>query len=253
MDNTNYVAEVERIVSGRELALRSLVDIYGVPHRINSCGEYKPVPDPNKGPEQINVTGLKSFCDAIKNVSAGRYVEAVVINNPSSVVAVSETHHMTGARDVVFSTGIGHSRDVEEYMDIYKSITSQKSSAEFCMMLLSAFVIDKNLENFVEICLGLKFDEFKKSGGDLKETGMEQRQTVYSTKGEVPEVVTLRPFITFSEIAQPEMMFVFKTEGVSGSCVKCQLVHSGAHLWKAKVAENIKAYIKDQGLTLPVV
>jgi len=62
----------------------------------------------------------------------------------------------------------------------------------------------------------------------------------------VPNPVTLKPFRTFPEIAQPESLFVFRMKQQQGQAPACGLWEADNKIWKVEAIKSIAAWLQDK-------
>lgn len=83
-----------------------------------------------------------------------------------------------------------------------------------------------------------------------KDDGVTQKATIktgIASKGEaeVPNPVQLRPFRTFTEVAQPESSFVFRMrQNRDDDGVECAIFEADGGAWKNAAMKNIKEYLE---------
>ena len=94
----------------------------------------------------------------------------------------------------------------------------------------------------------------KKNGQEYSDDGVSQVATMktgIAMKGDVivPNPVTLIPYRTFQEVAQPASKFVFRIGDKEVPAFK--IVEAEGGIWKNEAIANIKAFLKDNLWTLP--
>ena len=94
----------------------------------------------------------------------------------------------------------------------------------------------------------------KKNGETYSDDGCSQVATMstgIATKADVivPNPVTLIPYRTFQEVAQPASKFVFRIGDKEAPAFK--IVEAEGGIWKNEAIANIKAFLKDNLWTLP--
>lgn len=75
---------------------------------------------------------------------------------------------------------------------------------------------------------------------------------VRSERQNIPSLVKLRPYRTFTEIAQPETEFLFRMKTGDGGAT-CALFDADGGAWKNKARQSIGDFFKVQDLGLPVI
>lgn len=116
----------------------------------------------------------------------------------------------------------------------------------FCINLQSKFIDDSSTDR----ALLLKFAGTVESGtvAEYGDDGVTQKATVktgIASKGEaiVPSPVTLIPFRTFVEIAQPQSKFIFRMKQDKYDGIQCALFEADGGAWKLDAMNNIKDFL----------
>ncbi|MUK89133.1 hypothetical protein GMD78_12190 [Ornithinibacillus sp. L9] len=111
---------------------------------------------------------------------------------------------------------------------------------EFNIKLQSVFVNNEDRKVILKLVGNIKEDNVKTFGDDGVSQSVVARTGVASVGNvEVPNPVTLAPFRTFTEIAQPESDFVFRMQkGPS-----CALFEADGGAWKIHAIDQIKEYL----------
>jgi len=84
---------------------------------------------------------------------------------------------------------------------------------------------------------------------DYGDDGISQKATVktgLASKSDavIPNPVTLKPYRTFTEVEQPESLFLFRMKENENNGVWCALFEADGGAWKLQAVENIKAYLE---------
>lgn len=75
------------------------------------------------------------------------------------------------------------------------------------------------------------------------------------TKGEetVKRLVSLRPYRTFREIAQPDSNFVFRLRSKPNESPACALFEADGGMWKLEAMQRIKQHLENANIGMPVI
>ena len=183
----------------------------------------------------LGVTTLTGFVEYIKSdfdLTSGKLL--VQVKSPSSVVLYSP---------------LNEDREREEYIEATAILPSNivynrfMSTEQFNIMLQSSFV-DAGDKNVMLKYTGLIKDSAVKETGD---DGISQKVTIktgIASVGEaiVPNPVTLAPYRTFPEVAQPESKFIFRMqEGPQAA-----LYEADGGAWRNEAMKNIKEYLEKE-------
>jgi hypothetical protein len=203
-------------------------------------------------PETMKVRTLTGFVDYIKTQA---FKDNVPMQEARCVVNV-ESHK----RVVVITEGFGPSQKrhevvVAELNRPMFEFNKFMDTEDFVIGLASLFLPTADLETILKYVGKLSIDTEIGTTDD----GVTQRASVKKgisgglTEGKtMPSRVTLCPYRTFSEVAQPVSDFVFRlTE--SGGQVKAAIFEADAGAWKNAAADNVKAFIMDIITELPVI
>ena len=157
--------------------------------------------------------------------------------------------HVASPTRVLLYSPLNDDRDREEYISAEAILPNNIHYARyldtetFNIMLQSSFVTNKDKEILLKYT-GLVKDEAVKNIGD---DGISQAVTIKTgvasvAQAEVPNPVTLAPYRTFPEIAQPESKFIFRMkEGPSAA-----LFEADGGAWRNKAILDIKAYLEKE-------
>lgn len=126
------------------------------------------------------------------------------------------------------------------------------SNEEFLIALQSKFLENKDRELLFRFAGTVENGTVAQYGDD----GVTQKATVktgIASKGEalVPNPVSLVPFRTFVEVAQPESSFVFRMREGYGGSVECAIFEADGGAWKIAAMNRIKAYLTDKLEDIP--
>ena len=112
---------------------------------------------------------------------------------------------------------------------------------QFNIMLQSTFINDDDRQLVLEFASALKIE----NGSDVIDNGVNQTTTVKSgvaslAKATAPNPVTLRPYRTFTEVAQPSSQFVLRIN----KDAELALFEADGGKWKLEAIKNIADYLK---------
>lgn len=114
-------------------------------------------------------------------------------------------------------------------------------SEEFNIKLQSIFTDNKDRGILLKVVGNISEDAVKTVGDDGVSQAVTINQGIASKVDvKVPNPVTLAPYRTFNEVAQPESKFVFRMkEGP-----RCALFEADGGVWRNKAIQNIKEYFE---------
>lgn len=119
------------------------------------------------------------------------------------------------------------------------------NAEEFTIQLQSKFKQTKERDALLNLVSKVKLE----SANDLEDDGVTQHTAVkkglhLAEKKALPNPITLQPWRTFSEVAQPPSLFVLRAREVDHSRgVSFLLFEAEGESWKVKAIENIKEYL----------
>ena len=120
---------------------------------------------------------------------------------------------------------------------------------EFIVYLQSMFVQDETTAKIMRIVGNLT----QGTEMNVSDDGVTQRVTARAGVARVevvdlPNPVTLRPFRTFMDIAQPASLFVLRIKADKDDGPICALYEADGGSWKNDAIATIKAYLEDRKL-----
>lgn len=120
---------------------------------------------------------------------------------------------------------------------------------EFLTYIQAGFVPDENTAAILA-ALGNIVDETGVEYADDGVTQIVTARTGITRRGQIslPNPVTLRPYRTFPDVAQPEGLFVLRVDKV-GDKIVCMLTEADGGRWKQIAVESIKEWFMSEGLT----
>lgn len=130
----------------------------------------------------------------------------------------------------------------------------QYVSVESFIIGLQAYFVDNlnraKLLQVVGNVKGEQVQQFSDDGTTQAVTAKSGIATVESVK--VPNPVSLRPFRTFPEVAQPESLFVFRMKQQNGNPPACGLWEADNKQWKLEAIKNIAEWLKSK-VDVPII
>lgn len=170
---------------------------------------------------------LKSGNDAI---SASKKI--IVVESPENVAVYDQVDWEYGRRPQLVSV-VAYTPSIR--------LNQWNSQEQFNIMLQSAFINDDDRQLVLEFASALKVE----NGADIVDNGINQTTTVKSgvaslAKATAPNPVTLRPYRTFTEVAQPSSQFVLRINKEA----ELALFEADGGKWKLEAIKNIADYLK---------
>ncbi len=124
-------------------------------------------------------------------------------------------------------------------------LNSFLDAEEFNIQLQSTFVPNEDSKKILSILGNLKTSNVKNIGDNGVSQQVETRKGVTLAQEEVvPNPVELKPFRTFTEIPQPESLFVFRLR--ERSEVQAAIFEADGGAWVNKARLDIKDYLAEQ-------
>lgn len=116
---------------------------------------------------------------------------------------------------------------------------------EAMIQLQAKFVRTSAMENVLRILGTLRDEKVQSSLDDgTSQKVIASAGITLSTEVTVPNPVTLMPYRTFNEVAQPESLFVLRLQaGRAGTLPTVALFEADAGHWKLDAVENIRKYL----------
>lgn len=128
----------------------------------------------------------------------------------------------------------------------HKTLNNYMDLEEFNIQLQSQFVPNEDSEKVLSIIGNLRSENVKNLGDDGITQMVEVRKGVTMAQDEpVPNPVHLKPFRSFTEIAQPESPFVFRLKQRGDDTVIGALFEADGGAWKNTARQSIKEYLAE--------
>lgn len=190
--------------------------------------------NPRKVAPTLQLCTLDSLIDYLKSgndaISASKKI--IVVESPENVAVYDQVDWEYGRRPQLVS--------VVAYMPSIR-LNQWNDQEQFNIMLQSMFINDDDRQLVLEFASALKIE----NGSDVIDNGVNQTTTVKSgvaslAKATAPNPVTLRPYRTFTEVAQPSSQFVLRIN----KGAELALFEADGGKWKLEAIKNIADYLK---------
>lgn len=129
----------------------------------------------------------------------------------------------------------------------HKTLNNYMDLEEFNIQVQSQFVPTDDSKAVLELIGNLRSENVKNLGDDGITQMVEVRKGVTMAQDEpVPNPVHLKPFRSFTEIAQPESPFVFRLKQRGDDTVIGALFEADGGAWKNAARQSIKEYLSKE-------
>lgn len=126
-----------------------------------------------------------------------------------------------------------------------KELNGFMALENFNIQLQSQFVPNEHREQVLSIIGNLKSENIKNVGDDGISQSVQVKQGVtMANEKVVPNPITLKPFRTFTEVAQPESPFVFRLRNGHRDETEAALFEADGGAWRNAARLDIAAYLK---------
>lgn len=220
----------------KELEVPRVYDLNGKPYV--TARDCAPLREPC--PAAITVATLTGLVDYLTvNVDGLALDECIChVENPTKVSVYSKlfgAHEQRKAFIVALAAFIPSIR-----------IDTWLEAEDFNLMLMSCFVDNEDRKKVLSIAGNIVASTEIKNLDD----GVSQEASVKSgirrlENQEVPNPVSLKPYRTFTDVPQPDGMFVFRMRQTDG-VVQCALFDATGGAWKGEAMDSIRQYIKKE-------
>lgn len=196
-------------------------------------------------PEALEVstlTGIVDYLEAIPdNKGAASYVQIVDFNHVKLIGALDKVYRnrevYLSARPPSSNLSTGRFLDIEQFM----------------VLLMGSFVQTNDLKNLLHFLGSVQREDSVRQDDD----GVTQKVTVKRgitslTEARVPNPITLQPYVTFPEIDQPGIDYVFRLKSDKEGVSSCALFQSESQKWKIDCILRIKEYLLDK-VGVPII
>ena len=229
---------IEKIIS---LAPATPLEIEG---RQYVSGAVAPVKDPV--PEKLcihTLTGLVDYYDQM--TEADQSYALFHVRDHENVALVSSLFGDFEQRKVYVSATA---------FELQHRLNRHMPAEEFIIYLQSMFVQDETTAKIMRIVGNLT----QGTEMNVSDDGVTQRVTAKAGVARVevvdlPNPVTLRPFRTFMDIAQPASLFVLRIKADKDNGPICALYEADGGSWKIDAIATIKTYLEDRKLVGKII
>lgn len=193
----------------------------------------------------ITLTGLVDLIQAkVQDLDIARWM--LLVENHRTVHLLAKTAEPYGRRQALVSTFL---EDGEPFP--YGKFLPRE---EFVIGLQSRFIGEGDVMDVLRTASALEASIVALAEDD----GISQRTTVrqgiqLKEEVKVKGRVTLKPYRTFREVAQPASEFIFRLRSKHGEVPECALFEADGGKWKLDAVLAIKAWLETKALGLPVV
>lgn len=212
----------------------------GVPGHYTSKPMHQVLPE-KRNPCALEINTLRGVVDYIKNNLDGESKRTIVINSPYQVSLYGEYDAITNKRPLYLKSIFNFNGYASESWD---------DAEGFIISVMSKFVKDGNRETLLKTVSGITSNSKVETNDD----GVSQNVTVQSGISRMKEVeiqnpITLKPFKTFPDIQQPEILYNLrisktKTPNYNSNGPGVSLFHCDGGLWKIKTIQAIKEFFE---------
>lgn len=190
--------------------------------------------NPRKVAPMLQLCTLDSLIDYLKSgndaISVSKKI--IVVESPENVAVYDQVDWDYGRRPQLVSV-VAYTPSIR--------LNQWNDQEQFNIMLQSTFINDDDRQLVLEFASALKIE----NGSDVIDNGVNQTTTVKSgvaslAKATAPNPVTLRPYRTFTEVAQPSSQFVLRIN----KGAELALFEADGGKWKLEAIKNIADYLK---------
>lgn len=210
-----------------------VVFIKGIPYVIDGEGvAHRVDPVAYTAKQSLNLNTLSSLVDYIKSELDRKDDRLILTVKDEQTVFLEGQLEVNGSRERL--------AEVNAIVPAF-SFDYFYHSEEFNIKLQSIFTDSSDREILLKVVGNISEDSVKTVGDDGVSQAVTINQGVASKVDvKVPNPVTLAPYRTFNEVAQPESKFVFRMkEGP-----RCALFEADGGVWRNKAIQNIKEYFE---------
>lgn len=190
--------------------------------------------NPRKVAPMLQLCTLASLIDYLKsdNDAISTSKKIIVVESPKDVTVYDQVDWEYGRRPQLVSV-VAYTPNIR--------LNQWNDQEQFNIMLQSTFINDDDRQLVLEFASALKIE----NGSDVIDNGVNQTTTVKSgvaslAKATAPNPVTLRPYRTFTEVAQPSSQFVLRIN----KDAELALFEADGGKWKLEAIKNIADYLK---------
>lgn len=209
-----------------------LPEINEFPGKVFSTKKIYEVRPKEKQPDKLYINTLAGIVDYLKNNLDDELSHTIVIESPIDVVVYGNYDVLTESRPEYIQASFG-------YKGYQEGFSTQES---FIIEVLSKFVNNEERESLLSLAGSIS----DKSEVKLLDDGISQSVSTKSgiqriSDVEIKNPITLKPFVTFPDIEQPEKLYNFRIN--SAHVIQMALISCDGDLWKIKAIKSIKEYL----------
>lgn len=183
---------------------------------------------------ELETYSLIGLVDFLKDDFDGDEKLVVQVMNEKKVFVETKLNNNKDREAVIVALADVPDKILNSYMDI----------EQFNIQLQSLFVESDTRKRVLSIVGNLRTENVKNVGDNGTTQQVETRRGVTMAQEEViPNPVALKPFRTFTEVPQPESMFVFRLREIGGG-VQAALFEADGGAWRNQARLSIKDYLK---------
>lgn len=211
-----------------------------------------------KEPVVKEINGHTYSDKALERISYIPYASAIELSTLTSLVEYIKSNtdylpekmlvHVVSPVHVVLCSHLNGERKRETIAKVCANLPDFRfgrfiDTEEFVIALQSKFLANADRELVLKFAGTVEVGSVQEYGDD----GVSQKASVktgITSKSEaiVPNPVTLAPYRTFHEVAQPESKFIFRMNSDCG--VQCALFEADGGAWQSEAMNNVKEYLK---------
>ena len=185
--------------------------------------------------QSLMINTLNGFIDYIKNSDDSKDECFVVVNSPVNVMFVSSLNKIYNSRNIFIKS---------QYNERPHHFGRYLPIEEFILWLLTGFKKTESRDSVIDFVSNVKH-EFVKENTDNGLTQTISVKTGIAKIGEkpIPSPVNLKPFRIFSEVEQPESLFILRAKKI-GDEINFMLAEADGGAWENTAILSIRDYIK---------
>ncbi|EJF1310956.1 hypothetical protein JL773_01750 [Staphylococcus pseudintermedius] len=183
--------------------------------------------------KEVTVYSLSGLVDFIKDNFDNDKRLLVSVLNQQKIVVETQLNNNKKREIVIISLAYTPTICLDQFMSL----------EAFNIQLQSIFVKNDDVKNLLRILGNLRSSNIRNAGDNGVSQIVETKRGVTMAQEEVvPNPVRLKPFRTFTEIEQPESLFVFRLRE-SGNEIQAGLFEADGGAWKNVARLSIKDYL----------
>lgn len=211
-------------------------EIYELASRIYTSRGLSPVFEPQ--PKALQVSSLTSFIE-------------YVISNFDSLDQPCKVHIAGPDRVSLISSLYGPFRQRDTFIDAVHNEPSKFYSGkfydleEFCILLRTSFYWTPAIDDLLKVFGNVRGETVAQWSDDgVSQTVQARKGIALVEEVKIPNPVTLQPYRTFREIAQPESIFIVRAKSQDGKAPIVALFECEGEQWKLRAVEAIQEFLK---------